>query len=109
MQEVHNLESEGRSLMTDQEREHIVQNENGEQTPVPWKAALYSMLFPGLGQIYNGDMGRGSYYFVIAFILIVSAYLVIPVIIFIFFWLYNIYQAFNYARDKQDKNRIEDK
>ncbi|MDG6243138.1 MAG: DUF5683 domain-containing protein [Methanolobus sp.] len=95
--------------MNDQEREHIVQNEEEEQILVPWKAALYSMLFPGLGQIYNGDIGRGSYYFVIAFILIVSLYLVIPIIIFIFFWLYNIYQAFNYARDHRDRKKVEEK
>jgi len=91
--------------MTDQEGGHITKNETDEQIPVPWKAALYSTLFPGLGQIYNGDIGRGSYYFVIAFILIVSAYLVIPIIIFIFFWLYNIYQAFNYARDHRDRKK----
>ena len=66
--------------------------------PVPWKSALYSLVFPGLGQMYNGEQGRGSYYFVIAFILIVASYLLFPIIILVIFWIYNVYQAFTYAR-----------
>ncbi|WMW21841.1 DUF5683 domain-containing protein [Methanolobus mangrovi] len=67
---------------------------------MPWKSALYSLVFPGLGQMYNGDFRKGSYYFVIAFILIVTAYLLFPILII--FWLYNVYQAFNYARNYQN-------
>ncbi|WP_292470220.1 hypothetical protein [Methanolobus sp.] len=72
---------------------------------VPWRSALYSMVFPGLGQMYNGDQGRGAYYFVIAFILIVASYLLFPILILIIFWLYNIYQAFIFARNHQNKKQ----
>lgn len=56
------------------------------------------MVFPGLGQMYNGEQGRGSYYFVIAIILIVTSYLVIPFLILGIFWAYNIYQAYSYSK-----------
>ncbi|WP_242492516.1 DUF5683 domain-containing protein [Methanolobus psychrotolerans] len=90
----------GGFILTDEEEKYTIEiKKNEEYKPVPWKSALYSLIFPGLGQIYNGEIGRGSYYFVIAFMLIVAAYLVIPIVIYIIFWLYSIYQAFNYARD----------
>ncbi|WP_230375485.1 hypothetical protein [Methanolobus vulcani] len=70
-----------------------------EFKPQAWRAGLYSAIFPGLGQMYNGDFGRGSFYFVLAFILIITFYLVVPFFIFIVFWMYNIYQAYSYARN----------
>ncbi|MDK2826025.1 MAG: hypothetical protein PWQ63_1690 [Methanolobus sp.] len=69
-----------------------------EFKPKPWRAGLYSAVFPGLGQMYNGDFGRGSFYFVLAFILIITSHLILPLFIFIAFWLYNIHQAYSYAR-----------
>ncbi len=68
-----------------------------EFKPQPWRAGLYSAIFPGLGQMYNGDFARGSFYFVLTFILIITFYFVITFFIFIVFWLYNIYQAYSYA------------
>lgn len=78
--------------------EHQIREASEEPKPVPWRAGLYSAVFPGLGQMYSGDYGRGSFYFVLAFILIVAFYLVIPIFFFIAFWLYNIYQAYSYAK-----------
>jgi len=72
---------------------------------VPWRSALYSLVFPGLGQIYNGEQGRGSYYFVIAFILIVMSHLLLPIAILGIFWIYNVYQAYTYARRYQAKRQ----
>ncbi|WMW23914.1 hypothetical protein RE474_07320 [Methanolobus sediminis] len=71
---------------------------NEEFKPRAWRAGLYSAVFPGLGQMYNGDFGRGSFYFVLAFILIVTSHLILPLFILIAFWIYNIYQAYSYAR-----------
>ncbi|MEZ5334425.1 MAG: hypothetical protein R2741_03870 [Methanolobus sp.] len=64
----------------------------------PWRAALYSFVFPGLGQMYNGEQGRGSYFFVIAFMLIIASHLIIPILALAGFWIYNVYQAYTYAR-----------
>ena len=85
---------------------------NGEEhseefKPNPLKAAGYSLIFPGLGQIYNGDTGRGSYYFVLGFIMVVSAYLVIPIFIYFAFLLYNIHDAYSSAKKKNEKENQE--
>lgn len=97
---------DGGIILIDEEDKYIIEAEQEEKKDlVPWKAALYSLVFPGLGQIYNGDVARGSYYFVIAFILIVASYLVLPILILIVFWLYNIYQAFTFARNYQDNEQ----
>lgn len=74
---------------------------SNECTPEPWKSALFSLIFPGLGQLNNGETGKGTYYFAIAFILIIASYLIIPIFIYIIFWLYNIYDAYKVAREKQ--------
>lgn len=96
------LHSYGGIDLTDEEEKYVIEvEEDEEHKPVPWRSALYSLVFPGLGQMHNGDFARGSYYFVIAFILIVASYLVIPILILIVFWLYNIYQAFSFARNYQ--------
>lgn len=84
--------------------EELMENDNETVTadeefkPTPWRAGLYSAVFPGLGQMYNGDFGRGSFYFVLAFILIITFHLMVTLLIFIAFWMYNIYQAYSYAR-----------
>ena len=72
-----------------------------EFRPNPLKAAAYSLIFPGLGQIYNGDTGKGSYYFVLGFILVVSAYLVIPIILYFIFLIYNMRDAYISALKKK--------
>ena len=69
-----------------------------ERRPEPWKSALFSLIFPGLGQINNGETSKGTFYFAIAFILIIAAYLIIPIFIYIIFWLYNIYDAYKVAK-----------
>ncbi|WP_406660219.1 DUF5683 domain-containing protein [Methanolobus sp. ZRKC3] len=69
--------------------------------PNPLKAAFYSMIFPGLGQIYNGDTAKGSYYFVLGFILVVSAHLAIPILIYIVFLFYNMHDAYKCAIEKR--------
>jgi hypothetical protein len=96
------LHDDGGVILTYEEEKYVIEvEEDEEHKPLPWKSALYSLIFPGLGQMYNGDFSRGSYYFVIAFILIVAAYLLFPILILGIFWLYNVYQAFNFARNYQ--------
>ena len=66
--------------------------------PVPLRAAFYSLVFPGLGQFYNRDSGRGGLFFVIACMLILTAHLIVTIFILAGFWLYNVYQAFYHAK-----------
>ncbi|WP_256622225.1 hypothetical protein [Methanolobus chelungpuianus] len=66
--------------------------------PNPARSAIYSLVFPGLGQLNNGDTSRGMLFFAIAFILILSGHLGVTLIILALFWLYNIYDAYSRAK-----------
>lgn len=54
-------------------------------------AALFS-LYPGLGQVYNGDLRRGLYFFIGT---VIGLLLILPGI---FIWLYSIYDAYRNAK-----------
>lgn len=88
--------------MTDEADVNILREEEKKQILKPGKSALYSLVFPGLGQMYNGEQGRGSYYFVIAVILIIASHLIFPLVLLFIFWIYNIYQAYSYAKKYTD-------
>ncbi|SFM48949.1 hypothetical protein SAMN04488696_1448 [Methanolobus profundi] len=86
-------------MLTDENEIVVGESAEEEETVLePWRSAFYSLVFPGLGQMHNGEQGRGSYYFVITFILIISSYLVVTMLILVVFWIYNVYQAYTYAR-----------
>jgi TM2 domain-containing membrane protein YozV len=87
--------------------ESVIEEEIKLFTPSPLKAIAYSLLFPGLGQIYNGDMGKGSYYIVLGFTMVISFYLVIPVFIYIAFLFYCMRDAYIFAKNKNRKNNGE--
>jgi len=61
-------------------------------------AAVCSFLFTGLGQIYNGQIGKGIMFVMIGAILFISIFLVIGLILYPLFWLYNIYDAYTTAQ-----------
>lgn len=64
----------------------------------PGIAAVLSFLFVGLGQIYNGQIGKGIVFFVLGIILALTIFLVIGIILCPAFWIYNIYDAYNTAK-----------
>ena len=57
----------------------------GRETQKPWLAAVFGLLLPGTGQVYNGQLGRGVLVFVLA-------PLVLP-------WLWGIYDAAQVATE----------
>jgi TM2 domain-containing membrane protein YozV len=62
-------------------------------------AAVLSFLFVGLGQIYNGEIGKGIAFIVLGVVIVL---LFVPILIgiplYLIFWAYNIYDAYNTAR-----------
>jgi TM2 domain-containing membrane protein YozV len=77
-------------------------------------AAILSLILPGLGQIYNGQIGRGITFIIIivilgaipfiltiffGFLIIFLFWLIFPIIwiISFAFWMYNIYDAYKTA------------
>ena len=65
----------------------------------PVLAAILSFLFAGVGQIYNGETGKGIVFVSIELIsLIVTIILPLLLILFIPFWIYAIYDAYKVAK-----------
>lgn len=60
-------------------------------------AAIASFLIPGLGQIYNGEIGKGIMFIIIAVVFALLMLVVIGFILYPLFWVYNIYDAYKTA------------
>lgn len=68
-------------------------------------AAAASFVIPGLGQVYNGELGKGILFFIMTVILIAS---VIGIILAIPLWLFNIYDAYSNAGGDDDEELSRD-
>ena len=60
-------------------------------------AVILSFFIPGLGQIYNGEIGKGVLFIIIAFILALTTAVLIGFILYPIFWIYNMYDAYKTA------------
>lgn len=63
----------------------------------PRLAALLSLLFTGLGQMYNGQMLKGALFSIVQFLNIALIPLDIGLATAPIFWLYAIYDAYRVA------------
>jgi TM2 domain-containing membrane protein YozV len=61
-------------------------------------AAVLSFLIPGLGQIYNGQIGKGILFIIVGVILFLTIFIFIGIILYPLFWIFNIYDAYNTAK-----------
>ncbi len=61
-------------------------------------AAVLSFVFVGLGQIYNGQIGKGILFVIIGVILVLSMFVLVGFILYPLFWIYNIYDAYKTAQ-----------
>lgn len=61
-------------------------------------AAVLSFLFCGLGQIYNGQIGKGIVFCIIGLIMGFSIFLLVGLVLYPIFWIYNIFDAYNTAK-----------
>lgn len=61
-------------------------------------AAVLSFLFVGLGQIYNGEIGKGILFIIIGVICVLTVFVLIGFILYPLFWIYNIYDAYDTAK-----------
>ncbi len=60
-------------------------------------AAVASFFIPGLGQIYNGQIGKGIMFIIISIIFGLLMIVLIGFILLPLFWIYNIYDAYSTA------------
>lgn len=63
----------------------------------PGVAAVLSFLICGLGQIYNGQIGKGIGFFIAAGVSGLLCTVVIGFILLPIVWIYNIYDAYKTA------------
>ncbi len=63
----------------------------------PGFAAVASFIYPGLGQVYNGEIGKGLLLMFIQLINILLAFLIIGIITGLIVWIYGIYDAYKTA------------
>jgi TM2 domain-containing membrane protein YozV len=61
-------------------------------------AAILSFIFVGLGQIYNGQIGKGLLFLIIGIIFAALIIILIGIPLYIILWIYNIYDAYNTAK-----------
>ena len=64
----------------------------------PGIAAVLSFFWPGVGQIYNGQIGKGIAFVVIAVSLALSMFILIGFVLYPIFWIYNIWDAYKTAK-----------
>jgi len=60
-------------------------------------SAVLSAIVPGLGQIYNGQIGKGVLFFIASIFLALTIFILIGFILLPLFWIYNIYEAYSTA------------
>lgn len=60
-------------------------------------AAIASFFVPGLGQIYNGQIGKGIMYILIGIVFALLMFVLIGFVLYPLFWIYNIYDAYSTA------------
>jgi len=66
-----------------------------EKNPVV--AAVLSLLVVGLGQVYNGEVGKGLLFFIVAIIIGLTLFIYIGFILVPLFWLFAAYDAYTTA------------
>lgn len=64
----------------------------------PLLAAVLSFLVIGLGQVYNGEVGKGLILFVAAIISAILWLLIIGILFSILIWAYAVYDAYTTAQ-----------
>ena len=63
-------------------------------------ALILSLLIPGLGQIYNGQVSKGAMMIVAAIVCAVLIFVFFPIgILYIVLWIYATYDAFKDAKE----------
>ena len=68
-------------------------------------AAVLSFLIPGLGQIYNGEIGKGIGILVLTIILGILFFLLVTLLVLFILWIWNIYDAYSTAK-KMNENAM---
>ena len=65
----------------------------------PFLSVLLSFLFPGLGQLYTGQVSKGCLLIVSAILGIILVTVVVGIFWYALVWLFSMYDAYQVARE----------
>lgn len=68
-------------------------------------AVVLSFFIPGLGQIYNGQIGKGILFIILSGILVLLMFVIIGIPLYLIFWVYNLYDAYRTAEGTWKKRK----
>ena len=68
-------------------------------------AAVLSFIWTGLGQIYNGQIGKGVMLALVQFVFVMMSFVLIGLPFFLVLWVWGIYDAYQQAEDINSKAR----
>jgi len=86
---------------TDRAVENLLEGRN------PFVAALASLLVPGLGQVYNREIGKGILFFGAFLLSALSLVVLIGFILLPVVWIYSIYDAFVVAQRRAESHEVD--
>ncbi|WP_026699662.1 hypothetical protein [Salibacterium aidingense] len=69
-------------------------------------AAVLSAIWCGLGQIYNGQIGKGVLFMIIQFINALLMFVLIGLITYPIFWIYGMVDAYKKAEKFNEKSAM---
>ena len=63
----------------------------------PILSLVLSLLLPGLGQIYNGEVKKGIIFIILDIVFIALAFIIIGAFLYFILWVYGMYDAYTTA------------
>lgn len=61
-------------------------------------AVICSVIFPGIGQGYNGETTKAVAFIIIGLVCLLSIALLVGLLLYPLFWAYNVYDAYKTAK-----------
>lgn len=72
-------------------------------------SVILSFLFPGLGQLYNGQSTKGLYFIILSIVSWVLILIIIGAVLYVLVWLWSIVDAYQSAEAINNGEILEDK
>lgn len=86
-----------------------VRLKKAESEKNPAIALVLSFIFPGIGQLYNGQKSKCIKLIIIAIICLILSIIVIGAILYFILWIYGMYDAYKSAKALNNGELLEDK
>lgn len=72
-------------------------------------AVVLSFFIPGLGQIYNGQIGKGIIIIILGVVFAALIFILVGIPFYIVLWVYSMYDAYKFAEATHNKGKSQNK